>query len=84
LLNSTPLRTRPSSHECKIPHEHLRRFRLTGTTLTTHQDGLAPVIIDQRPEIVATNKEEEADQTSDPEVLLSTDYMTAVTEHTDL
>ena len=74
MLNSTPLRTGPSSHECKIPHEHLRRLRLTSTTLTTHQYGLAPVIIDQRPEIVATkNKEEDADQTSDREVLLSTD-----------
>ena len=32
------------------------------------------MIIDQRPEIVATkNKEEDADQTSDREVLLSTD-----------
>jgi hypothetical protein len=60
LLNSPSLGTGPSSHECKIPHEHLGRLRLASTTLATHQDCLTPLIIDQRPEFfsIDSNKEE--------------------------
>jgi hypothetical protein len=58
LLNSSPLGTGPSSHERKIPHEHLCCLRLTSTTLTTHQDRLAAMIIDQRPVTSVRNGEE--------------------------
>lgn len=51
LFDCPSFSTRSTPHECKVSHKHFCCLCFTSPTLSTYQDGLAPVFISHCPDI---------------------------------